>query len=233
MKETKRNIVIGTAALYLITAPFFAQFFIMPLENIDTTPVESALEQDDEWNNGVIIVMGNSIRAPNPSLPGVRSNLEPGSCTLMRLDMAYRLNKKTGMPIIVSGGNFDFSEGIAAATIIKDTLVSWGTPSEKVIEDVNARTSKENAYYSIELFPKGTQRIFLVTSAFHMKRSVFSFQRALKKAFRPFTIIPVPCDYSYSNDATIYSFFPNRWTLYTLGVAIHEYIGFLYYFVTA
>jgi uncharacterized SAM-binding protein YcdF (DUF218 family) len=232
-RETKRNIVIGTVVFYLITTPFFAQFLIMPLESIDTSSAEIALEQDDDWNDGVIIVMGGSIRSPIPSIPGVRPDYESGSDTLLRLDTAYRLHKTTGMPIIVSGGNYDFYDSVAAATIMKDTLISWGIPSENVTEEVNARTSKENAYYSIELLPNSVQRIFLVTSANHMKRSVFSFKRATKKAFRSYTIIPIPCNYSYSNDIAVYNFFPGRETLYTLGLAIHEYIGFLFYFFTA
>ena len=233
LKKTKRNLVLGIVVFYTITTPFFARFLIMPLERIDITPAEIALKKNSDWNNGIIVVMGDSIKTPIPFLPGIRSDFEPGSRTLMRLDMAYRLNRKTGMPIIVSGGNYDFSEGISAATIMKDTLVLWGISSEIVVEEINARTSKENASYAIQLIPNKVERIFLVTSAFHMKRSIFAFKRAMKKVLRHFIIIPIPCDYSYSENVTIYDFIPNGISLVTFGVAIHEYIGFLFYFVTA
>ncbi len=69
------------------------------------------------------------------------------------------------------------------------------------------------------------KRILLVTSAFHLRRAIFMFERA------GFEVVPFPVDYQVSKQSgvTVLQFLPNAEALATSERALHEVIGLLFY----
>jgi len=66
--------------------------------------------------------------------------------------------------------------------------------------------------------------IILVTSAYHMKRSKYLFEK------QGFNVIPYPVDFKSSNiKISIMSFMPNIDSLFKTSLFIRENIGRLYY----
>jgi hypothetical protein len=67
------------------------------------------------------------------------------------------------------------------------------------------------------------QKIVLVTSAFHMPRSVLDF------ADKGLDIVPFPCDYQLSGkmQLSIFSFMPQGFALELSAMALKEYLGLL------
>ncbi len=64
---------------------------------------------------------------------------------------------------------------------------------------------------------------FLVTSAYHMKRSMIEFERV---GANP---IPAPIDFRIRGEYNAFSYFPGARHLRNSDLAIHEYFGILFY----
>jgi len=69
----------------------------------------------------------------------------------------------------------------------------------------------------------GKEPFFLITSAYHIPRSIETFQ---KVAMNP---IPAPADFKIEGDYNLLDFFPNAQNLKNTDSAFHEYFGILFY----
>jgi uncharacterized SAM-binding protein YcdF (DUF218 family) len=105
--------------------------------------------------------------------------------TMQRTYAVARLQKKTGLPVIVSGGApfSDTPESVAAARY----LAELGIPKGKIITEEASRDTFENAAYTLKICKeKGYKRIILVTSAYHMPRSIYLFKKAGFESILPY-----------------------------------------------
>ena len=86
-----------------------------------------------------------------------------------------------------------------------------------------SKNTKQNAYFTAKLFQKHgfKKRIYLVTSAFHMKRAMINFKKA------GFEVIPRPTDFLSNYNYVWYDFLPSMDSFYRSYWAFHEYIGIL------
>lgn len=113
--------------------------------------------------------------------------LEPGPLTLQRLLAGARLAQRTHLPILVSGGALKPGETPVAAVMAR-TLehdfhiqVRW--------TEARSQTTWENAADSAAvLLPEGVRSVYLVTHAWHERRSVLAFRHF---GLTP-TVAPVP-----------------------------------------
>ena len=114
---------------------------------------------------------------------------------------------------------------MSIAVVMQDVLLSWGIDKEKIIIEDLSKTTLESAEYSLKkLEEEGYQRIILVTSALHMRRSVKCFEKGEIK------IIPAPVNYILGIEPlNILDFLPNAGALSNNFYAIHEWIGLAYY----
>ena len=170
----------------------------------------------------VILSGGMVLGSPVAGDEGV----EIGKTTLARLYGGYKIYQKLGCDICLSGGNSPGrSNELPIAKVMQDVLLSWGIDKEKIIMEDSSKTTLENAEYSLKkLEEKGYQKIILVTSALHMRRSVQCFERG------DFEIIPAPVDYIFGKEPlNILDFLPNAGALSNNFYAIHEWIGLVYY----
>ena len=95
-------------------------------------------------------------------------------------------------------------------------------PVQWAEEDSN--NTFENAKYSYPLLHKaGIKRIYLVTHAWHMPRSVMAFQSA------GFEVIPAPLAFTTRYKTDLLSFIPNAESLNTSEIFMHELIGLVWY----
>jgi len=81
--------------------------------------------------------------------------------------------------IIVSGGNGQLiNEGYLEADWSKEFLIKCGIPSEDIIIENKSRNTWENAKYTSDILEnKGKKNLLLITSAWHMKRAAFCFNK--------------------------------------------------------
>jgi uncharacterized SAM-binding protein YcdF (DUF218 family) len=144
-----------------------------------------------------------------------------------RLDEAWRLYRIQPKPIIVSGGHVDpFTADKNENKIARDYLIRWGVPEHDVIGEAQSRDTFESAVQVQELLEqKRWKRYLLVTSAFHMPRSMLVFTA---RAPEP---VPAPGDFSLGEvEITPWVLFPNEHVARKLFLTIHEYLGLANYY---
>ena len=130
--------------------------------------------------------------------------------------------------ILISGGSgWLFNDGYIEANAMRDYLLLNQIPSEDILIENTSRNTKENAFNSAEIlkkeYPNG--KFLLITSANHMRRAQFCFEKAgiITKAF------PTDCTTSYTNFGGEYMFLPRVNALEVWENLIHEWIGYTVY----
>ncbi|MGC8803802.1 MAG: YdcF family protein [Bacteroidales bacterium] len=81
--------------------------------------------------------------------------------------------------IIITGGSGQLlNQKIKEANYIKNFCIQLGIPTEDVLIETASRNTYENAKFTKRLFPFPNEKVLLITSAFHMRRSMAVFKKA-------------------------------------------------------
>ncbi|WP_084030390.1 YdcF family protein [Bradyrhizobium paxllaeri] len=217
-----RKLVIAAVLLLIICG-------LSPLGNLLLYPLE---QRFPPWEAGSaappdgIIVLGGSIEADLSvahDTPVVRSSPDR---MIAAAALAHRYPKAR---IVFSGGSAklisnDAREADFAGTIFE----SLGIDKSRLIMERASRNTQENAEFSKALLaPKDGERWLLVTSAFHMPRSVGLFRKA------GFAVEPYPVDWRVGKRADVLNF--TNVALDGLGrvdMAVREWMGLIAYRAT-
>ena len=197
--------------LYAVSIQPVSEALLRPLEYRHPLPLK--VEGDS------ILLLGGGSMADVPMPEGwVGQVLDVPA---QRILGAYVLHRRTGWPVVTSGGEVYRGDG-KEAVVMRDILVSLGmTPDKIILEDRSLNTTENAVFSAVLLKQRGLSRPVLVTSAFHMARSVEEFKQA------GVTVTPYPVGYyvprgSYWN-AT--SWVPSGAALRGTGIALKEYLG--------
>ena len=107
--------------------------------------------------------------------------------------------------------------------VLRDKAISLGISQAKILVTENVKNTHEESIATTKLIPNNSS-IILVTSAFHMHRSKYLFEK------QGFDVIPYPVDFKTSNIKTsIINFLPSVSSLNYVSLFIRENIGRLYY----
>ena len=107
--------------------------------------------------------------------------------------------------------------------ILKNKAISLGVSQTKILVTENVKNTYEESVAVTKLIPNNSS-IILVTSAFHMHRSKYLFEK------QGFNIIPYPVDFKTSNaKISIMNFLPSVSSLQKVSLFIRENMGRLYY----
>lgn len=203
-------ILVG-AALWLLS--------IGPVSGALMRGLESGLSMPANPRGDVIVLLGGGIYDHVKDLTGTGF---PSGDTLARLVTVVRLQKRLNIPVIISGGAV-YPWKKAEASVDRRFLVELGVPADKIILEEKSRDTFENAKYVKYICEKRDFRDpILVTSAFHMRRSLMIFRHF------NITVTPVPVELRIWKRKY-------RWPDYLPGdlraarTACHEYLGLLYY----
>ncbi|MEJ5173392.1 MAG: YdcF family protein, partial [Hydrogenothermaceae bacterium] len=113
-----------------------------------------------------------------------------------------------------------------SSEVMKNVLIELGVDRSSIFTDVYSRDTLGNAHFTKKICDqKGFKSIILITSAYHMPRSVLTFKEA------GLTVIPYPTDFKMDKRYTIYSYFPKMNVLQDSTKAIREYIGLVGYYI--
>jgi len=206
---------LTTFSLYLMSTEFGKNLILFPLEDHYPYPDPKRISCE------AIVVLGGG-KIPHSPAEGFEASVDPK--VAKRLYEAFKLWKRFKKLIVVSGGSV-FRDTESEAAAMKRFLTTIGVPSGDILEEDRSRNTLENAIFTAELLEKkGINEICLVTSAFHMPRSVRIFE------FVGFKVVPVPCDYRiYRTPYSWYSFMPMPSYLRDSLCGIREYVGLLYF----
>lgn len=172
----------------------------------------------------VIVLLGGGVvdQAPDFSGRGV-----PSAMMMGRVVTAVRLYRSLQLPIIVTGGTAPGSDRQSeSAAVVKRILVDLGVAENQIIEEDQALDTMENARYTAAICDrKGYSQPILVTSAYHLRRSVAAFTRT---NLHP-TPFPAYFLVEQTEPLTWMQLLPDAGSLDLSARAIREYLGLLYY----
>lgn len=146
-----------------------------------------------------------------------------------RLIYAEKLYRKGIInKILISGGsgmllNNEYKE----AFVMKTHLLENGIPAHDVIIENNSRNTKENAFLTAKILQRDFKHksVLLITSALHMKRAIFCFEKA------GIEVASFSTDNTKSNRTfqIEYLLLPNSDSIERWEAIIHEWAGYLVY----
>lgn len=211
-KKVAKLVVVIAISIYVVSSGFAAQGIVRSLESRYVPPLDVT--------GDVIVVLGGGATIDTPNVDG-KGHLSGSAAN--RLLTAIELYHRLGVPILVSGGKVYSNDG-DEATVDKMILKSVGIPEADIILDSQSQNTTQNAENSARILAeKGFIRPILVTSAFHMERSVLQFEKVGVK------VIPFPTDY-FCNVASRYDstlFWPSAGGTQMVAMGLKEYLGIL------
>lgn len=199
---------------------------VSPLGSLLLLPLEQRFPQfkPDQQEPVGIVVLGGSI---DPDMSAARQLVVPVSGidrVITAVKMARRYPRAR---IIYSGGTANLVlDNAREADYAKSLFTDLGIEESRVTVERDSRNTHENAIYSRALAdPKPGEKWLLVTSAFHMPRSMGLFRKA------GFPVEPVPADWRTSGKVELSPVeFPKG--ILQVYAACHEWAGLVAYWIT-
>ena len=170
----------------------------------------------------VIVLLGGGI---NDKVPDLTGRGAPSEGMMPRMVTALRLQRQLDLPILVSGGVV-YAGRSAEAPVVRRFLLDLGVPDRQVLVEDKSRDTAENARFSRMILQQhGFRQPLLVTSAFHMHRSVKAFHR------EGILVTPVPANFMTASDRMFVwaDLLPSSGALHGTATALREILGLLYY----
>lgn len=202
------------AVLLVLSTKAGAQLLVRPLENL-TAPLTPVAARGAE----AIVVLGGGRVGNAPEYAGRDS---PSLHTLARLRYAAMLQRRTGLPVLVSGGRPDGAPESEAALMARSLRDDFAIPVRWLEQDSD--NTAENARFSAQQLQRaGIGRVLLVTDAMHMPRSQAIFART------GFDVIAAPTLFFGHERWSAGDFLPGGEGFQRSHYALHEWIGLLWY----
>jgi len=171
-KTWKRKLMwIALLLSFIFTNNFFAQKLMYWWE-IPVTPIS---EITQSYPVGVVLTgIALTDRELNDRVYFAR-----GADRIVNALQLYKEGKIKSILISGGTGRIDQEIGFPEAIALKDFLLLAGVPATDIILETQANNTYENAKFSAEIlaerFPN--QKVMLITSAFHMRRSAACFAK--------------------------------------------------------
>lgn len=212
----------GLAALAFLSTVAGARIFVTPLERM-TSPLQ---EPERAGAQAIVVLAAGRVR----SAPEYGSRDIPDYVALARLRYAARLQRRTGLPILVSGGNGSsgvdpsvddraYTKADAMATALRE---DFGVPVKWI--ETRSRDTGENATYSAALLrADNVTRVLLVTDAMHMPRARAAFERA------GLDVISAPTMFFSAQPRQYAAWVPSAEGMRRSWYAIYELLGIAWY----
>ena len=171
-----------TTVFYLMSTSYVSGMMMSALENV--------YEQPAEPQGDVIVMLGGGVTADTPN-QGAWGNLHaiPAGRLLTTAELYHRLK----LPVLLSGGGKPHEEDCLESVVAKRDLLRLGVPEDMILMENQSLNTRQNAIYSGKILrDHDLSHPILVTSAFHMERSVLNFQK------EGFEVTAYPTDYRYN-----------------------------------
>ena len=201
---------------YLFSTYYVGNLLVKPIENRYNKPLQ-------EEKADAIVLLGAGAYTGSSNLPVAEGSFK-------RLVYAVMLAKKYDLPIIFSGANNEINATRESLYEMKETI-GFSLPEIKtdklphkasIVYPESSANTIQNAMRVIDLFSaEGVThpKIYLVTSAIHMKRAQPLFEEY------GFTVIPAATDFRTRSDICYCFFTPSSEGLHLSYVAFHEALG--------
>ena len=213
-----RRLAVGAFVLLaVLSLPLVGQVMIRSLEQDPdvTADPRTAASAGPAQPGAIVILSGDAAATTSPPF------WEVGALTLERERAGAVLHRATGLPVLVTGGSL--GAGPALGTLMANSMAGdFGITVEW--KELRSRTTWENAQFSAPILKAaGITRVYLVTHAWHMRRSLLAFRRAgIDAVSAPVRLDPV-------SPVSATDLIPRASGWIRSYYAIHEWVGLLFY----
>jgi uncharacterized SAM-binding protein YcdF (DUF218 family) len=208
--------VAGILWLWLAATPAFAGWLLGSLQFHPALPATGALPEAQ-----AIVVLSAEADLVGAEYGGAVA----GPVTMQRLRYGAALQRRTGLPLLVSGGLPATGSPSLAALMANAAKNEFGVPV-RWCEERSADT-RENATFSASMLQAdGVRSVLLVTSAWHMPRSKAAFEAA------GLQVIAAPTGFRVPIGDGVTPWIPHWHGLRDTGLALHEWLGRAVYAIT-
>ncbi|MGC8476482.1 MAG: YdcF family protein [Acetobacteraceae bacterium] len=196
-------------ALLVLSLPTVALALLLPLER------GLPLRPDPAHPPRAIVILSAEVVHPR----GPRGTEALGPITLSRMRAGVRLARRTGLPVLVSGGRLGGQHAMPIAARMAISLKrDFGIAARWV--EPRSKTTWQNAEFSAAILRRaGITSAYVVTDAWHEKRAILAFRHFGIRV----TAAPVVLD------AQSWTWLPSVLAWRQSYFAFHEYIGGLWY----
>lgn len=207
---------LALAVLLVLSTQAGARLLLAPLE----APFVHRSQQSASVNaaQAIVVLGGGRLRqAPeydNADVPSLEA--------LSRLRHAARLQRQTGLPLLVTGGQPDAAM-ISEAQLMAQVLQQDFAVPVRWLETQSGNTAENAALSAAMLHPLHIKRIWLVTDAVHMRRAQQVFR------YHGFETLAAPTTFMAQGPLRVIDFVPHARELARSNYALHEWIGLLWY----
>jgi uncharacterized SAM-binding protein YcdF (DUF218 family) len=211
----------GLAALALLSTNMGASFFVAPLEGM-TAPL---LAPERAGAQAIVVLAAGRLRGA----PEYGGRDIPDYIALARLRYAAHLQRRTGLPVLVSGGigakaspeahAHPYAMADAMAAALRE---DFGVPVRWI--EPRSRDTFENAVFSAGMLRReGVRRVLLVTDAMHMPRAREAFQHAGME------VVDAPTMFFGGQARSLAAWVPGAEGMRRSWYALYELIGLAWY----
>ena len=200
--------------LWLLSTPV-ADLLLLPLES--AYPV---LENPDHAEAVVVLTGMVDAKAARGE------QLELGQAADRILAGVQLVRSEKADYLLIAGGSGDlFDQSISEALMLEGLARQLGVPADRILLDRSSRNTHENAVQASRLLQEmGLSNTILVTSAFHMPRSMACFA---KEGLHP---RPYPVDFrGHRGRIDPLSWLPRVGNIQASTIAVKEYVGLVMY----
>lgn len=210
-------LVTSFLSLYVLSTPTVGDALFETVESYPARLPGAELAPDV----GAIVVLAGGRNANAPEYGGETVAFP----SLVRLRYGARLQRETGLPVLVSGGKVHGTEPTSEAALIGDALENELGVAVRWLEE-RSRNTAENARYSAQLLRgENIPAIILVTHAAHMPRAAAAFENEGVR------VHAAPTGRRTGNRASagILDWLPSSGALDRSRIALHELAGRIWY----
>ncbi len=216
IKNKKKLIYIAIGLLYILSTPIFSNNFFKLVEGSEYRKPISAIDSAD-----AIVVLSGMLEINEV---GDSTYIEWGDPDRFFGGIALFKAGKT-QKLVFTGGKMPWDKAKKTeGEVLKEYAISNGIPYEKIFVTKDVENTADEAVAVKELISP-SNRIILVTSAYHMYRAKRLFEK------QGFIVIPYKIDYKSerNKETTLLDFLPRADYLKITETGIRELIGRLFY----
>jgi uncharacterized SAM-binding protein YcdF (DUF218 family) len=213
--------------LLVLGMPFASQSLIESLQAgiprgvpARPSPEAAAERPEEEALPGAVVVL--SAESGGGGIGGILPVYGAGPLTLERLQAGATLSRRLGLPILVTGGSLEMGAPPIALQMARSLREDFGLAAAWV--EPAAGDTWENAKFSAAILKgAGIRRVYLVSSAWHLRRALIAFRHFGLDA------VPVADRFDPAPRLEFDSFVPRVSAWQKSYYALHEWIGCAYY----
>lgn len=219
--QKKAKIVLGFAGLCMIAIAVFpiGQWLLSPMEKRFPTNPELPDKVD-----GVIVLAG----AEDTYKSAMWNQVELGSAAERIFTFMQLMKRYPDAVHLFTGGTGRLTrQDYKSTDVVRQLFQDLGLDVSKILFEADSRNTYESGKYSRELIkPKAGENWVLITTAFHMPRSVGVFEK------QGWSVIPYPVDHYTLPDNGFDLSLNFLGNLGDLKMAVREWVGLMAYYAT-